>query len=187
MGPMDEAALIERVGRGDPAAARALYDRHAERVYAVVRRLAGDDATAQDWSQEAWIRVFHALPGFRGDSRLSTWIHRVATNVALDGLRRAERRAAEPLEDEPPAPGPVGAVVERVTLERAVDRLPDGMRRILVLHDVEGYTHDEIAAFLGVSPGTSRSQLFKARAKLRAMMTARPSVGAHDRREPCAT
>ncbi|HUP21101.1 MAG TPA: sigma-70 family RNA polymerase sigma factor [Gemmatimonadota bacterium] len=183
---MDEADLIRRARRGDPAAFRALYDRHADRVWAVVRRLAGDDSLAQDFAQDAWIRIHHALTGFRGEAALSTWIHRVAVSAAMDGLRRADRLAADALPKELPDPGPAASVVDRVALERALDRLPDRMREVLVLHDVEGYTHEEIGSAMGVASGTSRSQLFKARAKLRAMMSA-PAAGARDRREPCAT
>ena len=183
---MDEADLIQRARRGDPVAFRALYDRHADRVWAVTRRLAGDDSLAQDFAQEAWIRIHHALPGFRGEAALSTWIHRVAVTAALDGLRRSERGAADPLPDELADPDSVGSVLDRLALERAVDRLPGRMREVLVLHDVEGYSHEEIGSALGVASGTSRSQLFKARAKRRAMLRA-PPAGARDRRESCAT
>lgn len=182
---MDEPDVIARAGRGEPAALRAIYDRHAERVWSVVRRLAGDDAMAEDWAQDAWIRVFRALPAFRGEARLSTWIHRIAINVAVDGQRRRAREvAAEALDEETTsqAATPHRDVELGVALERALDGLPAGMRQVLVLHDVEGYTHEEIGAALGVAAGTSRSQLFKARARLRDSLAAR----AHpNRRKPC--
>ena len=180
---MTEADLIERAGRGEAAALRSMYDLHAPHVWAVVRRLAGDEALAEDWAQEAWIRVFRSVGGFRGDSRLSTWIHRIAVNVAVDGQRRRTREGTvESLDEELNAPRvPVSEVELKVALERALDRLPGGMRQVLVLHDVEGYTHEEIGTALGVAPGTSRSQLFKARARLRESLSAH----APDRRNPC--
>jgi RNA polymerase sigma-70 factor (ECF subfamily) len=182
---VDETELIERAGRGEATAVRALYDTHAARVWAVVRRLAGEDALAEDWAQEAWIKVFRSLAAFRGEARVSTWIHRIAVNVAVDGQRRRAREGpVEPLDEELGAPDAAGGEVElKIALERALDRLPHGMRQVLVLHDVEGYTHEEIGTALGVAAGTSRSQLFKARARLRESLAARPR---HHRRTPCS-
>jgi RNA polymerase sigma-70 factor, ECF subfamily len=176
-GRMTETELIRRAKGGDETAVRTLYDRYAPRVYAVVRRVAGDDALADDCAQEAWIRVFRALPGFRGDSAFSTWIHRVAVNSALQGLRgrsRHESRETTLLLGEPAAAPEPSAAPEpaalRIALERAMARLPDGMRQVLVLHDVEGFTHDEIGEMMGIAAGTSKSQLFKARAKMRELL-----------------
>lgn len=170
---MTDVELIERARGGDGLAMRRLHDRHAPRVYAVVRRLAGEDALAEDWAQEAWVRIFRALPAFRGDSRFTTWIHRVAVNSALQGRRRRGRR--EDLETDLPdvLPGPVGGpepVFLRARLEHAMARLPERMRQVLVLHDVEGYTHEEIGELLGINAGTSKSQLFKARARMREIL-----------------
>ena len=151
---------------------RALYDRYAPRVYAVVRRIAGDDDLAQDYAQEAWIRAIRALPSFRGDSRFSTWLHRIAVNSALQAVRKARtrtKREGKPPDVIPVAPN-VGDVLLEKRLEQAMDRLPEGMRRVLILHDVEGYTHEEIGDCLGVTAGTSKSQLFKARAKMRDLL-----------------
>ncbi len=170
---MTEAEIIQKAADGDARAVRALYDRYAPRVYAVVRRIAGDDELAQDYAQEAWIRAIRALPSFRGDARFSTWLHRIAVNAALQALRKAEtrRRREGPVPEQVPvAPASGDALLQR-KLEGALDRLPEGMRRVLILHDVEGYTHDEIGDVLGVAPGTSKSQLFKARAKMREMLT----------------
>jgi RNA polymerase sigma-70 factor, ECF subfamily len=164
--------LIRLAANGDARAIRALYDRYAPRVYAVVRRIAGDDDLAQDYAQEAWIRAIRALPTFRGDSRFSTWLHRIAVNSALQALRKAEtrrkREGPTPV-DVPIAPIHADALLQK-RLERALDGLPEGMRRVLILHDVEGYTHEEIGDVLGVTSGTSKSQLFKARAKMRVML-----------------
>jgi RNA polymerase sigma-70 factor (ECF subfamily) len=171
---MDDTLLIRKACAGDATAVRALYDRYAPRVYAVVRRIAGDDELAKDYAQEAWIRAIRALPTFRGDSRFSTWLHRIAVNSALQALRKSEtrqKREAPIPEHVATTPGVRDALLER-RLESALDRLPEGMRRVIILHDVEGYTHEEIAEVLGVTSGTSKSQLFKARSKMREMLVA---------------
>ncbi len=167
-----EAQLIRRAADGDARAIRSLYDRYAPRVFAVVRRIAGDDDLAQDYAQEAWIRAIRALPTFRGDARFSTWLHRIAVNAALQALRRQEtrrKRETPKQADVAIAPKTRDSLLQK-RLERALDGLPEGMRRVLILHDVEGYTHEEIGDVLGVTAGTSKSQLFKARAKMRAML-----------------
>src|SRR5687768_16186076 len=166
---MTDLELIRQAQAGDGEAVRALYDRHSARVYSVVRRLAGEDSLAEDWSQEAWVRVFRALPSFRGESRFTTWLHRIAVNSALHGRRWRERRVRheEPLPPTLSLPESGDRTVLRLRLEHALESLPDRMRQVLVLHDVEGYTHEEIAEFMGVTPGTSKSQLFKARARMR--------------------
>ena len=151
---------------------RSLYERYAPRVYAVVRRIAGDDESAKDYAQEAWIRAIRALPTFRGDSRFSTWLHRIAVNSALQAVRKSDTRQKRegPIpEHVTAAPVTSDALLQR-KLEWALDQLPEGMRRVIILHDVEGYTHEEIAEVLGVTSGTSKSQLFKARAKMREML-----------------
>ena len=174
---MTETQLIRQACEGDGLAVRTLYERYAPRVYAVVRRIAGEEDLAQDYAQEAWIRAIRALPTFRGDARFSTWVHRIAVNSALQALRKADTRTKR----EAPMPETVsvdpveGDVLLSDVLERAMDRLPDGMRQVLILHDVEGYTHEEIGEFLGVTAGTSKSQLFKARGKMRDML--RPTQG----------
>ncbi len=179
---MTEAQLIRKASNGDGAAVRSLYERYSPRVYAVVRRIAGDDDLAQDYAQEAWIRAIRALPNFRGDARFSTWLHRIAVNSALQALRKAEtREKREAPMPETMAVGPsVGDSLLQNRLEAALDRLPDGMRKILILHDVEGYTHDEIGEVLGVAAGTSKSQLFKARAKMREILKPLQITGEED-------
>jgi RNA polymerase sigma-70 factor (ECF subfamily) len=171
---MTESQVIRQAAEGDARAIRTLYDRYAPRVFAVVRRIAGDDEAAQDYAQEAWIRAIRALPSFRGDSRFSTWLHRIAVNAALQALRKSEtrRRREAPFPDEVPVGPRGGDTLLQRRLERALDALPEGMRRVLILHDVEGYTHEEIGDALGVTAGTSKSQLFKARAKMREMLVA---------------
>lgn len=177
MGPghsrgMTESQVIRQAADGDGRAIRTLYDRYAPRVYAVVRRIAGDDDLAQDYAQEAWIRAVRALPTFRGDARFSTWLHRIAVNSALQALRKAEtrrKREAPAPDDVPVVPARGDALLQR-QLEKALQDLPEGMRRVLLLHDVEGYTHEEIGDVLGVTAGTSKSQLFKARSKMRDLL-----------------
>ena len=169
---MNELECIRLAQEGDGAAMRELYHHYSPRVFAVVRRLAGDDALAEDWAQEAWVRAFRALPRFRGESRFSTWLHRIAVNSALHGRRWRERRVSNEvtLSIVPEQAGRAEDTVLRLTLQRALDTLPEGMRQVVVLHDVEGYTHEEIGAELGITAGTSKSQLFKARSKLRRLL-----------------
>lgn len=171
---MTDDELVRRAKTGEEAALHALYRRYAPRVHAVVRRLAGDDALAEDWAQEAWLRAFRALPRFRGEAAFSTWLHRVAVNSALQGLRsRARHEVRETVLPDDQAGPPESPATLRLTLERAVASLPEGMRQVLVLHDVEGFTHEEIGEMLGIAAGTSKSQLFKARAKMRESLGSR--------------
>jgi len=168
-----ERQLIRLAAEGDARAIRMLYERYAPRVYAVVRRIAADDDLAQDYTQEAWIRAIRALPTFRGDARFSTWLHRIAVNAALQSLRKADtrsKREEDEAADVPIDPWNTDSLLQK-RLEQALDTLPEGMREVLILHDVEGYTHDEIGDVLGVTSGTSKSQLFKARAKMRALLS----------------
>lgn len=168
---MIERELIARAVHGDAQAQRALYDAHVDRVYRLAFRLAGDDDLARDFTQDAFIRAFQRLADFRGDSAFGTWLHTIAVSVALNGLRKVKRlRAREtPLEDaELLGYTPVRTEPDlRDRLHAAIDDLPPGYRAVFVMHDVEGFTHEEIATSLGVQPGTSKAQLFRARAKLR--------------------
>jgi RNA polymerase sigma-70 factor (ECF subfamily) len=169
--PVSDAELIHRVLAGDPSAERALYDAHVDRVFRLVYRMAGDLDRAQDWVQETFIRAYQKLGEFRGESALSTWLCSIAMSVSLNGLRKVKRfREREtPLEDALP----VGYTPREADpdlksrLAQAIDNLPEGYRAVFVMHDVEGFTHEEIGQALGVQPGTSKAQLFRARAKLR--------------------
>ncbi len=170
---MDERDLIARVRAGDGAAERALYDTHVDRVYRLAYRLAGDDDLARDFTQETFIRAFERLDSFRGESALSTWLHAIATSVVLNGLRKVKRfrgREAD-LEAADAVPGGGGRRAAepdlKERLHRAIDGLPEKYRMVFVMHDVEGYTHEEIGVALGVETGTSKAQLSRARAKLR--------------------
>lgn len=169
---MSEAQLIEAARAGDQRAMGTLYTTHADRVYSVVRRVVGDDHTAEDVAHDAWIRAFEKLHQFRGDAAFSTWMHRLAVNAAVNRLRSQGRRSK--LETAPelrlPIQEPDESVLHQRQLTRALDALPEGYRTVLVLHDVEGLTHDEIGERLGVAAGTSKSQLHKARARMRELL-----------------
>jgi RNA polymerase sigma-70 factor (ECF subfamily) len=169
---MSEAQLLRKACQGDGPAVRALYEKYSPRVYAVVRRIAADDDLAQDYAQEAWIRAIRALPTFRGEARFSTWLHRIAVNSALQAVRREETRLSRevPMPESLAVPPPPGDALLSQKLEWALDLLPERMRKVLILHDVEGYTHDEIGELLGTTSGTSKSQLFKARRKMRVLL-----------------
>jgi len=172
--PMEtDTAIVRRAIDGDERAMRLLWNQHAPHVDAVVRRLAGDPDLAEDIAQEVWIQIFRALPSWRGDAKFSTWVHRVAINRALNALRRTRRLALleTGIEEESAA---VEQDSERSMLAQTIDeaarKLSPGARTVFLLHDVEGYTHEEIATELGITPGGSKSQLFKARAKLRRLL-----------------
>jgi RNA polymerase sigma-70 factor (ECF subfamily) len=171
--------LVARCMRGDPLAERALYDAHVERIYRLMHRMAGDPDLAADFTQETFIRAFERLAQFRGDASLSTWLHTIAVSVALNGMRKVKRfrASAEPVaaidSDERLALQPAGFTADlRARLQAAVDALSEKLRPVFVMHDVEGYTHEEIAGALGIPVGTSKARLFDARAKLRMALAA---------------
>lgn len=168
---VEERELIGRVLAGDPTAERTLYDAHVDRVFRLVYRMAGDLDRAQDYTQETFIRAFSRLAEFRGEAALSTWLGSIAISVTLNGLRKLRRRNEREvaLEDGMPV-GRFSSQADsdlKSRLAQAIDDLPDGYRAVFVMHDVEGYTHEEIGTSLGVHPGTSKAQLFRARARLR--------------------
>ena len=172
-----DRALAGQVLAGDEAAFRQLYRRHTPRLLAVALRLAGGaEADAEDVVQETWIKAVEKLNAFRWESAFGTWLHAIAVNVAREAARKRGRRQEADLPEqlEPAAAPPEH--VEAMDLERAIAQLPDGYRTVLVLHDVEGYTHEEIAARLGVAAGTTKSQLFWARRAVRAQLAERRST-----------
>ncbi|MEP6991229.1 MAG: sigma-70 family RNA polymerase sigma factor [bacterium] len=167
----DQRTLVERARGGDASAHKALYDAHVDRIYRLTFRLTGREHLAQELTQDAFVRAFAGLTGFRGDAAFGTWLHRIAVSVTLNELRRRKREAARdaPLEDALTMTGatPLSDPVLRDRLMQAVDALPEGCRTVFMMHDAEGYTHEEIAAALGVTAGTSKAQLSRGRAKLR--------------------
>ena len=168
---MHDQELIGRVLAGDPLAERALYDAHVDRVFRLVYRIAGDLDRAQDYTQETFIRAFSRLAEFRGEAALSTWLGSIAISITLNGLRKAKRLMQREVDlDDMLTVGKADTVADpdlKERLAQAIDDLPEGYRVVFVMHDVEGYTHEEIAGSLGVHPGTSKAQLFRARARLR--------------------
>ena len=169
------AELIGQVLAGNPAAERELYDLHVDRVHRLAYRLTGDGDQAADCTQETFIRVFAKLATFRGESALSTWITSVALSVIYGGLRRVKRARDRQVEltDGMEAPASRRSNPDlKESLAASIDRLPDGYRTVFVMHDVEGYTHEEIATALGIQEGTSKAQLSRARAKLRKSLAA---------------
>ncbi len=171
---MNDQQLIALVLAGDPKAEREFYDRHVDKVYRLAYRLSGDTTLAQDCTQEAFIRAFARLPQYRGEAALQTWICAICVSVSLNGLRSSttrhkrevgfeealtfadSRREAEPdLKDR---------------MQAAIASLSDGYRTVFLMHDLEGFTHDEIGLTLGIPQGTSKARLFHARRKLRAAL-----------------
>jgi RNA polymerase sigma-70 factor, ECF subfamily len=177
-----EGLLVDRCRRGDPGAFEEIYRRHAPRVYSLAYRLTGSLADAEDLLQEAFLLIHRKLDSFKGDSALGTWIYRLATNCCVDFLRSRQHRedqATDTLDEAlPPTPRATGALrVEHLDLERAIARLPPGYRSAFVLHDVEGFGHNEVAAMLGIAEGTSKSQVHKARMRLRDLLAGAQMTG----------
>ena len=170
-GTVTEPQLVQRLRDGDQDAARALYDAHVDRVFRICYRFAGEDHLAQDFTQETFVRAFTKIDTFRGEAAFGTWLGSIATTVSLNGLRKVKRfRSRETaLHDDLRATGGLNRLEPDVKerLHRAIDELPAGYRTVFLLHDLEGYTHEEIGTMLGIKAGTSKSQLFRARSRLR--------------------
>lgn len=168
---MNDRDWVELAQRGDQVAFRRLYDANVERIYRLAYRMAGSDDLARDFTQEAFLRAWQRLDQFRGDAAFSTWLHSIAVSVCLNGLRKVDRhrKRERSLEDAAhmarTTPGVDHEVRDR--LKGAVDELPEMYRTVFLMHDLEGYSHGEIAEALGVAEGTSKARLFRARAKLR--------------------
>ena len=181
-GDLSEPEAIRLAQQGDAAAFACLYRLHSRRVYALCLRMVGNTAEAEDLTQEAFLQLFRKIATFRGESAFSTWLHRLAVNVVLMRLRRKSGTEAS-LEEitEPDEEGSarrdfgtpdlrLAGSIDRVNLQRAVEQLPPGYKAIFVLHDVQGYEHNEIADIMGCSIGNSKSQLHKARMRLRELL-----------------
>jgi RNA polymerase sigma-70 factor, ECF subfamily len=176
----DDMALVERCRSGDLAAFEELYRAHAGKLFSVACRMVGNPADAEDLLQEIFLSAHRKLEGFRGDSALGTWLYRLATNHCLDHLRSRSARmnqVTDALDDEPGQQ--VGSrslaeqTITKMDLERALAQLPEGCRAAFVLHDVQGLEHREVGEVLGVAEGTSKSQVHKARQRLRALLLER--------------
>jgi RNA polymerase sigma-70 factor, ECF subfamily len=181
-----DADVLARAQSGDHHAFAQLYSLHKRRIYSLCLRMVGNVAEAEDLTQEAFLQLHRKIATFRGDSAFSTWLHRLAINVVLMHLRRkglsliSLDEAMDPAPDEGPgrsfgAPDlQLTGSIDRLALQRAVEDLPAGYRLIFVLHDIEGYEHNEIATMLECSIGNSKSQLHKARLKLRDALRTNP-------------
>jgi RNA polymerase sigma-70 factor (ECF subfamily) len=174
--PSDDAALVEGCRAGDRAAQEALYRRYRTRVYHLVLRIGGRD-DAEELCQEVFLKIFRNIAKFRGESQIGTWIYRLAVNSALTHVTRKPReRSLEDAQFEEPVVREVPRdprLLERI--QRALAQLPGGYRAVLVLHDVDGLSHEEIAEIMGCRIGTSKSQLHKARQKMRDLLG--PALG----------
>ena len=169
----EDADLVEKTRNGDPVAFEGLYRRHRDRIYALMWRLCGGDhALAEDMLQEAFVRAWEKLDSFRGEALFATWLHRLSANVALSDRRSRIRRVSretgldEPVERRLAGERDVRAA-ERMDLEKAISRLPERARTVLVLFDIEGYSHAEIAETAGMAIGSSKAQLHRARKLVR--------------------
>jgi RNA polymerase sigma-70 factor, ECF subfamily len=181
-----DADVLARAQGGDHHAFAQLYSVHKRRIYSLCLRMVGNVAEAEDLTQEAFLQLHRKIATFRGDSAFSTWLHRLTINVVLMHLRKkglsliSLDEAMDPTPDEGPGRSfgtpdlTLAGSIDRLALQRAIDDLPAGYRLIFVLHDIEGYEHNEIAAMLDCSIGNSKSQLHKARLKLREALRTYP-------------
>jgi RNA polymerase sigma-70 factor, ECF subfamily len=183
MSPADaERNLVRRAQKGDEHAFATLFQLHKKRVYSVCLLMTKDVADAEDLTQEAFLQVFRAIGSFRGDAAFSTWLYRVAVNTVLMKLRRQKAKPVvsldEPVSHDSPSlahdlgekDSRLSGTVDRIALLRAMEELPEGCRKIFALHEIEGYQHHEIARLLRCSIGNSKSQLHKAKLKMRELM-----------------
>jgi RNA polymerase sigma-70 factor (ECF subfamily) len=174
---------IRLAQRGDAAAFENLYQANSRRVYALCLRMVGNAAEAEDLTQEAFLQMFRKIQTFRGEANFSTWLHRVTVNIVLMKLRRKKHpefsldEGTERDEDSPTPRSEFGEAdlrltgsIDRINLQRAIEQLPPGFKAIFILHDVQGYKHEEIGEILGCSSGNSKSQLHKARMRLRTLL-----------------
>jgi len=178
----NEAEAIERAKQGDAWAFQQLYDKHKRRVYSLCLRMTANTAEAEDLTQEAFLQLYRKIATFRGESAFSTWLHRLSVNVVLMHLRKKSLPVVSldettqggeedaPKKDFGAEDLALAGSIDRLQLQIAVDDLPPGYRTIFVLHDIEGYEHNEIAGIVGCSIGNSKSQLHKARMKLRDLL-----------------
>ena len=170
-----DEGLVDRARKGDVDAFERMYELYAGRVYALCLRLAADPVVARELTQDTFVRAWQALPRFRADASLTTWLHRISVNAMLERRRAERRRSARVslVDDDEEGEAQIDGVVlapdvaTAIDLERAIGALPPGVRRAFVLHDVEGYTHEEIATMTGLAAGTLRAQLHRARQLLK--------------------
>jgi RNA polymerase sigma-70 factor (ECF subfamily) len=193
---LPEEDAIRLAQEGNAAAFEQLYRRHSRRVYALCLRIVKNETEAEDLTQEAFLLLFRKIHTFRGEAKFSTWLHRLATNLSLMRLRKKRHPEVsldatfEPGEEDSARlmelGGPdarLNGVVDHVNLSRAIEQLPEGYKQMFILHDVQGYEHHEIAKLLGCSSGNSKSQLYKARLRLRELLQEDLRSHAREKRE----
>jgi len=176
--PESDFALAQRAAQGEMDAFEQLYQRHNRRVYSLCLRMTSNVSEAEDLAQEVFIQLFRKIGSFRGESAFTTWLHRLTVNQVLMHFRKRGVRMETTTDDgETPVQIVKGTenpnampVVDRIALDKAITQLPPGYRTVFTLHDIEGHEHEEIARMLGCSVGTSKSQLHKARMKLRGLL-----------------
>ena len=177
-GKESDLILAQRASSGDMGAFEELYQRHHRRVYSICLRMLQSPSEAEDLTQDVFIQLYRKIGSFRGDSAFTTWLHRMAVNQVLMHFRKKAVKFEKTTEEgETPVQIVSGSndprkmqIVDKIALENAIDQLPDGYKKVFVLHDIEGYEHEEVAKILGCSVGTSKSQLHKARLKLRKLL-----------------
>ena len=175
----EDSALIERCRQGDLGAFEEIYRAHSRRIYGVLVRMLGNQTDAEDMLQDVFLAAHRKLESFRGESALGTWLYRLAVNLCLDYLRSRTGRAiqmTDVIADEPSLPDAAShrlaeRTVTKMDLERALAQLPEGCRAAFVLHDVQGLEHREVGEVLGIAEGTSKSQVHKARLRLRTLLS----------------
>lgn len=171
-------ALTQAAGKGDMTAFEELYTRHHRRVYSICLRMLQNTHEAEDLTQEVFIQLYRKIGSFRGDSAFTTWLHRMTVNQVLMHFRKRTVKYEKTTEEgETPVQIVVGTenlgkmqIVDKISIDNAIEQLPTGYKNVFVLHDVEGYEHEEVAKILGCSVGTSKSQLHKARLKMRKLL-----------------
>jgi RNA polymerase sigma-70 factor (ECF subfamily) len=173
---VEPPGLVARCQAGDVDAFAQLYALHSSRIFSLAARMAGSPESGEDLLQEIFLQAYRKIGGFKGDAAIGTWLYRLALNHCLDFVRSRQARTDKTTDsidgdNRPSLVARAESTAERIDLERAMQQLPPGCREVFVLHDVEGYEHKEIAAMLGIAEGTSKSQVFKARSKLRALLT----------------
>jgi RNA polymerase sigma-70 factor (ECF subfamily) len=175
VGEIDD--VVRRAQRGDVGAFELIYGSHAGAIYKLCRRMVSDETTARELTQDIFVRAWERLVTFRGQSSLATWLHRLGVNVVLEHLRSSKREALRLIDGDDESfgarvTGGGQQIDDRIDLDAALVQLPLGARTVFVLHDVEGYSHDEIAQMTGIAPGTARAQLWRARRALMKLLDA---------------
>jgi RNA polymerase sigma-70 factor (ECF subfamily) len=173
-----DLVLTQAAAGGDMAAFEEIYQRHHRRVYSICLRMLQNATEAEDLTQDVFIQLYRKIGSFRGDSAFTTWLHRLTVNQVLMHFRKRNVKFEKTTEEGETPVQVVGGtenprkmpVVDKIAIENAIEQLPNGYRNVFVLHDVEGYEHEEVARILGCSVGTSKSQLHKARLKLRKLL-----------------